>query len=78
MILESEIKGKEGSQSSNYSSATCQIKSKYLGNWDRRSLRISLEDNLLEVISEGSGKKKSYQRDRIHLVEDADDRLVDL
>jgi hypothetical protein len=78
MILESEIKGKEVSQSSNYSSATCQIKSKYLGNWDRRSLRISLEDNLLEVITEGSGKKKSYQLDRIHLVEDADDRLVDL
>lgn len=78
MIFESEIKGKGASDSSNYSSTPCQIKSKYLGNWDRRALKISLEDNLLEVITEGSGKRKSYQLDKVHLVEDADDKYVDL
>ncbi len=80
MIMESDIKMKKprDSEESNYSATDCEIKSKYLGTWDRRSVRVSLEDNSIEVVAKDPKKKKLYHIDEVNVVEEDNDKYVDL
>ena len=50
----------QSSPPSNQSSANCQIKSKYMGSWDRRSIRVSLQDNSLYFSAVNSNQIKKY------------------
>jgi hypothetical protein len=49
----------------NCSTAHCEVKTRYLGLWQPRTLFVSLENNVLELTS-SSGKRKEFPLNDVH------------